>query len=123
MSEHERQQLLATLQQKLIDLAGGAAGKESLAQERSCDPLDEAQAELSLNLAVRRLSLDWETRRAILTALERIRSGDYGICENCGEPIHPKRLEAVPWATMCVACQSLAENHEAVEGPEAETIQ
>jgi DnaK suppressor protein len=123
MSEHERQQLLATLQQKLIDLAGGAAGKESLAQERSCDPLDEAQAELSLNLAVRQLSLDWETRRAVRAALDRIRSGEYGVCENCGEPIHAKRLEAVPWATLCVACQSLSENDQTMEDIEPETIQ
>jgi RNA polymerase-binding transcription factor len=123
MSEHERQQLLAALQKKLIDLAGGAAGKESLAQERSCDPLDEAQAELNLNVVVRRLSLDWETRRAILAALERVRSGDYGTCENCGAPIHAKRLEAVPWATLCVACQAAAENQQATEDPEPETIQ
>jgi DnaK suppressor protein len=122
MSEHERQQLLAALQQKLIDLAG-EGGKESLAQERSCDPLDEAQAELNLNLAVRRLSLDWETRRAILAALERIRSGNYGTCENCGAPIHPKRLQAVPWATLCVDCQSVAESQQPPEDPEPETIQ
>lgn len=123
MSEHERQQLLAALQQKLTDMAGDAAGKESLAQERSCDPLDEAQAELNLNLAVRRLSLDWETRRAILAALERIRSGEYGTCENCSDPIHPKRLEAVPWATLCVACQAVAESQQPPEDPEPETIQ
>ncbi len=123
MSEHERQQLLAVLQQKLTDLGGGQAGKESLAQERSCDPLDEAQAELNLNLAVRRLSLDWETRRAVLAAVERIRSGEYGTCEDCGDPIHPKRLEAVPWATLCVACQSMAENHDTPEDSEAEIVQ
>jgi DnaK suppressor protein len=123
MSEHERQQLLAALEQKLIEMAGDTAGKASLAQERSCDPLDEAQAELHLNLAVRRLSLDWETRRAILSALERIRSGDYGTCEECGDPIHPKRLEAVPWATLCVACQSMAETQQIPEDPEPETIQ
>jgi RNA polymerase-binding transcription factor len=123
MSEHERQQLLAVLQRKLVDLAGGAAGKESLAQERVCDPLDEAQAELNLNLAVRRLSLDWETRRAVLAAVERIRSGEYGTCESCGKPIHAKRLEAVPWATLCVACQSVAESHQAPEDSETEAIQ
>jgi DnaK suppressor protein len=123
MSEHERQQLLAVLQQKLMDLAGDAFGKEDLAQERACDPLDEAQAELNLNLAVRRLSLDWETRKAVLAAVERIRSGEYGTCENCGEPIHAKRLEAVPWATLCIGCQSLAESQTAVEGPESEAVQ
>ena len=123
MSERERQQLLAVLHQKLAELAGGTPGKESLAQERSCDPLDEAQAELTLALAVGRLSLDWTTKKAVEMALDKIRSGDYGICEDCGQPIHPKRLQAVPWATHCVSCQSLLERQESVEGPEPETIQ
>jgi DnaK suppressor protein len=125
MSEHEREQLLTALQKKLADLAGGTPGKDSLAQERSCDPLDEAQAELTLALAVGRMSLDWETKKAVETALDKIRSGDYGICENCGASIHPKRLEAVPWATHCVSCQSMREsdNDRDDSSPEPETIQ
>lgn len=35
-------------------------------------------------------------------ALERIETGDYGQCEECGEDIDPKRLEAVPYATLCM---------------------
>jgi RNA polymerase-binding transcription factor len=121
MSENERQELLSTLQRKLVELAGG---KDSLAQERACDPLDEAQAELTLALVVRRMSLDWDTRRAVLAAVDRIRSGEYGICENCGETIHPKRLEAVPWATLCVSCQTLLEHQTTVQDDsEPETIQ
>jgi DnaK suppressor protein len=123
MSERERQQLLAVLHQKLAEIAGETAGKDSLAQERSCDPLDEAQAELTLALAVGRLSLDWSTKKAVLAALDKIRSGDYGICENCEQPIHPKRLQAVPWATLCVSCQSLVEGQESPDSPEPETIQ
>jgi DnaK suppressor protein len=32
-------------------------------------------------------------------------SGEYGVCEDCGKAIPQKRLEAVPWALRCVACQ------------------
>ena len=39
-------------------------------------------------------------------ALARIDNGTYGICSNCGQPIPEKRLEAIPWATLCVACES-----------------
>jgi len=39
-------------------------------------------------------------------ALKRIESGNYGICRSCGEPINEARLEAVPHATLCIACKS-----------------
>ena len=39
-------------------------------------------------------------------ALKRIESGDYGTCRSCGEPITEARLEAVPHATLCIACKS-----------------
>lgn len=37
-------------------------------------------------------------------ALARLDAGDYGICTSCGEPIDPKRLEALPYAERCIAC-------------------
>ncbi len=38
-------------------------------------------------------------------ALKRIDDGTYGICTNCGQPIAAERLEAVPWATLCIDCK------------------
>jgi DnaK suppressor protein len=35
--------------------------------------------------------------------------GQYGECVRCGEDINEKRLQAVPWATMCIRCQEEAE--------------
>ena len=35
-------------------------------------------------------------------ALERIDNGTYGICQVCGKPIDPARLEARPWAALCI---------------------
>jgi DnaK suppressor protein len=37
-------------------------------------------------------------------ALEKIVDGTYGICDSCGEPVGDERLEAIPWATLCIAC-------------------
>jgi RNA polymerase-binding protein DksA len=45
-------------------------------------------------------------------ALERIKAGTYGICQECGEPISKARLEAVPTATLCIACKSKKEHDE-----------
>ncbi len=39
-------------------------------------------------------------------ALARVDAGTYGTCESCGRPIPDARLEAVPEATLCVACKS-----------------
>jgi DnaK suppressor protein len=35
-------------------------------------------------------------------ALARIDDGTYGICQACGKPIDVERLEALPWATLCI---------------------
>ena len=37
-------------------------------------------------------------------ALEKLEDGTYGICDSCGEPIGEERLEAIPWATLCISC-------------------
>ena len=42
-------------------------------------------------------------------ALKRIDAGTYGVCENCGKEIHRARLEALPYATLCISCQSKQE--------------
>jgi DnaK suppressor protein len=46
-------------------------------------------------------------------ALERVAAGTYGTCENCGKPIPPERLDARPYATLCVNCQQQRESGSA----------
>jgi len=47
--------------------------------------------------------------KAIRAALQRIEDGSYGQCVTCGEPIDPRRLAALPYATQCIACVTRAE--------------
>jgi len=42
------------------------------------------------------------------SALDRLNSGEYGACANCGKSISSKRLQALPWATHCVDCKDNA---------------
>jgi DnaK suppressor protein len=42
-------------------------------------------------------------------ALRQAQNGAYGICEGCGEPIDPARLEAVPETTLCLKCKVVEE--------------
>jgi len=46
---------------------------------------------------------------AVDSALERIEDGSYGTCANCGRPIAEERLEAYPWASLCIDCKRDAE--------------
>ena len=39
-------------------------------------------------------------------ALHKFEEGDYGLCEGCGQPINPARLEALPQARMCMSCKA-----------------
>ena len=47
--------------------------------------------------------------RRIDAALVRVENDDYGNCQECGEPINPKRLEFDPTVTLCIDCASSAE--------------
>ncbi len=61
-----------------------------------------------LNLALRSNSRDLLTQ--VEAALRRLDEGTYGVCARCGNPINPERLEALPYATYCITCQSEIEH-------------
>lgn len=46
-----------------------------------------------------------QTLRQVEEALDRFEAGTYGICQQCGQPIDLARLEALPYATLCLRCQ------------------
>ncbi|MBN1417273.1 MAG: TraR/DksA family transcriptional regulator [Planctomycetes bacterium] len=51
-----------------------------------------------------------DTVERITKALQRIDSGTYGKCEDCGGEIGIERLEALPFATQCIACKKKEES-------------
>ncbi len=56
-------------------------------------------------VSLRVSSLAADQLRLIDEALARLDEGSYGICDDCGGAIPPKRLAALPWAVFCVPCQ------------------
>jgi DnaK suppressor protein len=60
-------------------------------------------------ITVRRLDTIMAHIHEIRHALLRIEERSYGFCEQCESPIQPKRLDAVPWARLCITCQSQTE--------------
>jgi DnaK suppressor protein len=84
------------------------AGQES-ADDGTEDIVDRANNSYNRELM---FSISDSERLLLLqieAALTRIDAGAYGRCTNCGNTIHPLRLEAVPWARFCIDCQELAE--------------
>lgn len=63
---------------------------------------DNYEQEFTLSL----MQSEGGTLDQIEVALERIEDGTYGQCEECGGKIPKQRLNAVPYATMCVKCAS-----------------
>jgi RNA polymerase-binding protein DksA len=54
-------------------------------------------------------SQDLKRLRMIDSALTRIKQGKYGLCIKCGKKIPQERLEAIPYALMCIECKTLEE--------------
>ena len=98
----------AELQRHIAALTGSPAQAEDSIQASDGEvELEEEAVDLE-ETDVEQAILDNE--RALLVevqqALARIDNGTYGMCSNCGQPIPEKRLEAIPWATLCVTCES-----------------
>jgi RNA polymerase-binding protein DksA len=54
-------------------------------------------------------SQDLKRLKLIDSALTRIQQGKYGLCVKCGKRIPPERLEAIPYALMCIECKTAEE--------------
>ncbi len=66
---------------------------------------DQAQMSHEEFISLKRNSMDYQALRQVNAAIERINTGEYGICASCEEKISEKRLKAIPWAKYCVSCQ------------------
>jgi DnaK suppressor protein len=80
------------------------------------DPTDRASIESDRNFILRLRERERSLLVKIDEALERIDSGDFGICESCGSDIGVKRLEARPVTTLCIDCKTRAEAAEKARG-------
>ena len=75
------------------------------------EPDDEAAAaveNISKDMMTATLERERRTLTEIESALTRIKKGEYGICNYCGGEIHQARLEALPWARLCLQCAERA---------------
>lgn len=79
---------------------------------------DRASAEVERSLELRTRDRERKLISKINAALNRIHEGDYGYCEETGEPIGVKRLEARPIATLSIEAQERHERQEKIHRDE-----
>jgi DnaK suppressor protein len=72
---------------------------------RQGDMADQASGNNEVHIQLKLKQTDAKILQAIEGALRRIEQGTYGICRDCGEPIAPARLNAIPWTRVCIDCK------------------
>ena len=80
----------------------------------SADIVDQASSYTEKNVEMRAINRQIKLISKIDAALNRIKDGTYGFCEETAEPIGLKRLMARPVATLCIAAQEKHEKDEKV---------
>ncbi|RPH97954.1 MAG: TraR/DksA family transcriptional regulator [Lysobacterales bacterium] len=94
--------LLASDEQHFIDLAGQVRDLE-----------EESVANLLVDLELTIIDMHIHELLDIEAALQRIQTGAYGICIDCGDQVAPERLRAYPTAKRCQPCQRNYEHNHA----------
>jgi DnaK suppressor protein len=115
-----RQQLIQSIKQNLLNQ------RESLLKEAEetltnlpselnfPDMGDQATAEADRNFMLRLRDRERMLLKKIEETIERIDREDYGMCEECGNEIGIKRLEARPVTTYCIECKTRQEEEERI---------
>jgi DnaK suppressor protein len=113
MTKLELKKFATTLTARASELEGLIRNREAAAIETSADALDQIQHAVERELALGTLARESSGLRETRAALRRIEEGTFGVCMDCEEEINLKRLNAVPWAARCIACQERADREGA----------
>lgn len=107
-----RKLLLEQREQLLGNAKKALSGDIHLDPDDFPDEIDTASSEIGLAFIGRLRERERGLLNKINAALEKIEQGVYGECENCGEDIGLKRLEARPVAELCIDCKAEQEKLE-----------
>jgi DnaK suppressor protein len=126
ISAERRQQLrelLHRLREQTIQDVETQIGRQlsdsgARAVEVVMDMEDLATKDLGEGVDYALLQMRYRTYKDIADAFRRFEDGTYGVCEGCGTHIPLPRLQAEPFARLCVPCQQRAEAVEQVEREE-----
>jgi len=102
------------LEQELHEIMERTSISSDIEQVSELSTFDDHPADLASETFEREKDLALESNIQDLlgkvnTALEKIEDGSYGLCDSCGIEINANRLEALPWASLCLNCQDRLE--------------
>ena len=106
--------LLASLKEVLLrkrsEILSASTGTRPLpasmdVNSRQGDLADQASGNNEVHIQLKLKQTDAKILQAIEEALYRLEKGTYGVCRDCGDPIAPARLEAIPWTRVCITCK------------------
>ena len=105
--EDERDRLRTELKR----IEDRAAGRDRLHAQTAGQDFDEPGGDAASETVERAQSMAVgaslrELLEQVTSALEKVENGTYGVCDECGKNITKKRLEALPWATLCKECRA-----------------
>ncbi|MFN2353875.1 MAG: RNA polymerase-binding protein DksA [Desulfopila sp.] len=113
--EKFKKQLLQK-REEILNEAGRTLSDMTDQNQNIPDPNDRATVESGRSFELRIRDRERKLLSKIEEALERVEEGEYGICEDCGEDIGLKRLEARPVTTLCIDCKTIQETKERSQG-------
>jgi len=119
LTEKKKNYFKKILNKRLEELSSG--NKETFSaqekeQENLYDFIDQASVESDRDVAYHIRERENRLMIKIQDALDRLESGDFGICEKCEEEISEKRLKARPVTTLCISCKTEQEIDEKARG-------
>src|SRR2546429_716978 len=107
--EYYKKKLLARRDELLKTIARTAEEGRLADEDPTVDLADKAANSYTKEFLFGMTNTDRNILNMIEAALKRIQKEEYGVCANCQDELQQKRLEAVPWAKHCIACQEKME--------------
>lgn len=104
-----QKKLLQKQQELMQAVARNEQDGRAADEEATQDIADKATNSYTKEFLFHQSNADRGQLQLVNDALARLREGSYGECTSCGEELNLKRLEAVPWAGLCINCQEKVE--------------
>jgi DnaK suppressor protein len=111
--EKFKQRLLAKRRELISEVRGSNVGSLEANSDRIQDIADQASSAYTKEFLLSIGDAERRMLRQVDEALNKIRQETYGLCESCGEMINERRLEALPFARLCITCQEEEERAKA----------
>ena len=120
--EEIKQKLQEEKKQILMELQTQRAFNQDDFRKDVGDEVDSSVNEQARELSLLMRDRNRDRLEAIEEAIQRMQTGDYCFCEECGDPIPKRRLIAMPLARMCVNCQQDQERANTALGATSSTM-